>query len=70
GSVLRARPIAEKAAITEAFRAVALERLATGTLKPVIHEVLPLAEARHAHELIAGNTNTGKIILQVDPSLS
>jgi putative PIG3 family NAD(P)H quinone oxidoreductase len=70
GSVLRARPVAEKAAITGAFREVALERFARGDLKPVIYEVLPLAEARRAHELIAANANTGKIILQVDPSLS
>jgi len=70
GSVLRARPIAEKAAITAAFQDAALGRFATGELHPVIHEVLPLAEARRAHELIAANANTGKVILQVDPSLS
>ncbi len=70
GSVLRARPIAEKAAITAAFRDAALGRFATGELQPVIHEVLPLAEARRAHELIAANANTGKVILQVDPTLA
>jgi NADPH:quinone reductase-like Zn-dependent oxidoreductase len=70
GSVLRARPVAEKAAITAAFREVAQERFVRGELKPVIHDVLPLAEARKAHELIAANANTGKVILQVDPSLS
>jgi NADPH2:quinone reductase len=70
GSVLRARPVAEKAAITAAFREAALERFAQGELKPVIHAVLPLAEARRAHELIAANANTGKIVLQVDPSLT
>jgi NADPH:quinone reductase len=70
GSVLRARPVAEKAAITAAFREAALERFARGELKPVIHDVLPLAEARRAHELVAANANTGKVILQVDPSLT
>lgn len=70
GSVLRARPVAEKAAITAAFRAAALERFAQGELQPVIHEVLPLAEVRRAHELIAANANTGKVVLQVDPSLA
>ncbi len=69
GSVLRARPVAEKAAITAAFRAAALERFSRGELRPVIHEVLPLAEAQRAHELVAANANTGKVILQVDPSL-
>jgi NADPH2:quinone reductase len=70
GSVLRARPVAEKAAITAAFREAALDRFGRGELQPVIHEVLPLAEARLAHELVAANANTGKVILQVDPSLS
>jgi NADPH:quinone reductase-like Zn-dependent oxidoreductase len=70
GSVLRARPIAEKALITAAFREAALDRFARGELKPVIHEVLPLAETRRAHELVAANANTGKVILQVDPSLT
>jgi len=70
GSVLRARPVAEKAAITAAFREAALSQFTTGELKPVIHEVMPLAEARRAHELIAANANIGKVILEVDPSLA
>jgi NADPH:quinone reductase len=69
GSVLRARPVAEKADITRAFAAVALERFARGELKPVIHEVLPLAEVRRAHELMAADANTGKLVLLVDPDL-
>jgi putative PIG3 family NAD(P)H quinone oxidoreductase len=69
GSVLRARPVEEKARITQAFRDQVLGRFETGELKPVIHEVLPLAEARRAHELMAANANTGKLILEVDPSL-
>ena len=69
GSVLRARPVGEKAAITAAFREAALVRFGRGELKPVIHAVLPLAEARRAHELIAANANTGKVILEVDPTL-
>ena len=36
----------------------------------MIHEVLPLAEVRRAHELVAANANIGKVILQVDPSLA
>ena len=69
GSVLRARPVEEKARLTGAFREQVLGRFASGELKPVIHEVLPLAEARRAHELMAANANTGKLILQVDPTL-
>jgi NADPH2:quinone reductase len=66
GSVLRARPVEEKAEITTAFREQVLPRFASGELKPVIHTVLPLAEVRQAHELMAANANTGKILLQVD----
>jgi putative PIG3 family NAD(P)H quinone oxidoreductase len=69
GSVLRARPVEEKAEIAAAFREQVLGRFETGELEPVIHEVLPLAEARRAHELMAANANTGKLILQVDPTL-
>jgi putative PIG3 family NAD(P)H quinone oxidoreductase len=69
GSVLRARPIEEKTSITAAFREQVLKHFATGELKPVIHEVLPLADARRAHELMAANANIGKLVLQVDPSL-
>ena len=69
GSVLRARPVEEKAQITAAFRDQVLPRFASGELKPVIHVVLPLEQARQAHELMAANANTGKLVLQVDPSL-
>ena len=69
GSVLRARPVNEKAAITAAFRDQVLPRFAAGELKPVIHAVLPLAEVRQAHALMAANANTGKLVLQVDPAL-
>ncbi|MCE3250243.1 MAG: putative quinone oxidoreductase, partial [Geminicoccaceae bacterium] len=69
GSVLRARPVEEKARITAAFREQVLPRFATGELKPVIHAILPLEQAREAHELMAANANTGKLVLQVDPSL-
>jgi NADPH:quinone reductase len=70
GSVLRARPVEEKARIAQAFRDQVLGRFETGELEPIIHEVLPLAEARRAHELMAANANTGKLVLQVEPTLA
>jgi putative PIG3 family NAD(P)H quinone oxidoreductase len=69
GSVLRARPVKEKAEIATAFRDQVLPRFVTGELRPVIHAVLPLEDARRAHELMAANANTGKLVLQVDPAL-
>lgn len=69
GSVLRARSVAEKTALTEAFRKEALGRFATGELKPVIHDVLPLEDIVKAHQMMEANVNTGKIILNVDEGL-
>ncbi len=70
GSVLRARSIAEKAAITKAFMVSTTAHFASGALRPVVHEVLPLAAAKQAHELMEGNANTGKILLLADPALA
>jgi NADPH:quinone reductase-like Zn-dependent oxidoreductase len=36
-----------------------------GTVKPVVSTVLPLAEARQAHELLAAGHTRGKIVLRV-----
>jgi len=69
GSVLRARPVDEKAAVTRAFADAAVPKFANGELKPVIHEVMPLDEVRRAHELVGANANTGKVILVVDRDL-
>ncbi len=70
GSVLRARSVAEKTALTDAFRKEALGRFQTGELKPVIHDVLPLEEIVKAHEMMEANANTGKIVLTVDETLN
>lgn len=69
GSVLRARPVAEKARLTRAFEREVMPHLAAGRLKPVIHEVMPLEDVRRAHELMAASANIGKLILVVDPAL-
>jgi NADPH:quinone reductase-like Zn-dependent oxidoreductase len=36
-----------------------------GRLRPVVHEVLPLAEARRAHETLEASAHFGKIVLRV-----
>ena len=70
GSVLRARSIKEKTALTQAFRSEALGLFASGKLKPVIHDVLPLSDIVKAHEMMEANANTGKIMLSVDETLT
>ena len=69
GSVLRARSVAEKTALTDAFREQALGLFAEGKLKPVIHDVLTLDDIVKAHEMMESNANTGKIILRVDETM-
>jgi NADPH:quinone reductase len=64
GTVLRARSQMEKIEATQAFAADVLPLLADGTVVPIIDEVLPLAEAARAHEIMAENRNYGRIVLQ------
>lgn len=63
GSVLRPRPIAEKAAIIAKFREHVMPRLADGTIAPVIHQVLPLEKAAEAHATMEASRHFGKIVL-------
>jgi putative PIG3 family NAD(P)H quinone oxidoreductase len=65
GSVLRSRPLADKIAITQRFRAKWLPLLAVGRIKPIIDRILPLAQAADAHRYMEENRNFGKIILEV-----
>lgn len=45
------------------FRAV-MARVFDGTLRPVIHDVLPLAEARRAHQMLEEGNVFGKVVLE------
>jgi putative PIG3 family NAD(P)H quinone oxidoreductase len=65
GSVLRTRSLAEKIAITEAFRAEVMPLFASGTCKPIVDKVFPIADAAAAHDHVAANRNFGKVVLQV-----
>ena len=65
GFTLRAQPIVNKRAIVARFRDRWLPLLAGGTLRPIIHEVVPFAEVRRAHEMMEANENFGKIILEM-----
>ena len=63
GSTLRARSLAQKAAVAAALRADAWPLVEAGRVKPVIHATFPLAEARQAQELMETSTHVGKILL-------
>jgi NADPH2:quinone reductase len=68
GSVIRSRPVAEKAAIVAEFAGRALPRFADGTIAPIIEKVFPLAEAAQAHRMMEASRHFGKIVLAVEQS--
>lgn len=65
GSLLRPLPQGEKAAITDSLRRVAWPLVAAGRIRPVIHAVLPLAQAAESHALLEAGRHVGKIVLAI-----
>ena len=63
GSVLRSRPVAEKAAIIKQFEQIVMPLFAPGTITPLIHTSFPLSKAAEAHELMESSGHFGKIVL-------
>jgi NADPH2:quinone reductase len=65
GSTLRARSVADKAAIAREIEANVWPLIAAGKVKPVIYRTFPLREASAAHALMETSTHIGKIVLAV-----
>ena len=65
GSTLRARSVAQKAAVADAMRQNVWPLIAAGKVKPVIFRSFPLAEASEAHRLMETSNHIGKIVLTV-----
>ena len=65
GTVLRARPLEEKIAITRRFGAEILPLFDRGPLRPVIDSRYPLDEIVEAHRRMDANANIGKIVVDV-----
>jgi putative PIG3 family NAD(P)H quinone oxidoreductase len=65
GTVLRARSLEEKRAVTAAFAAEVVPLFESGALTPTIDSVFDLAQAGAAHERVAGNATFGKVVLRV-----
>lgn len=63
GTVLRARPTGEKAALARAFEEQVAGGFADGSLRPVVDRVLPAHDAAEAHRAMERNENFGKILL-------
>jgi NADPH2:quinone reductase len=63
GSTLRARAVADKAAITRAVEKNVLPLIASGRVKPLIDSTFPLKQASAAHARMESGKHIGKIVL-------
>jgi putative PIG3 family NAD(P)H quinone oxidoreductase len=65
GTVLRARPLEEKIAITQRFIAEMLPLFDTEAMTPVIDSRYAFSEIAQAHAYMASNANVGKIVIDI-----
>lgn len=65
GTVLRSRSTTEKAAVVDRVRLGPWADVLGGRVRPSIHSVLPLQQAEDAHQLVASNQTTGKVVLTI-----
>jgi NADPH2:quinone reductase len=65
GSTLRPRSPVEKGAIASELRLHVWPLLEQGTVKPIIHQVFPFAQAADAHRLMEASTHIGKLVLRL-----
>jgi putative PIG3 family NAD(P)H quinone oxidoreductase len=65
GTVLRARPLEEKALVTHRFAEQVVPLLAREIVRPVIDRVFDFADAAAAHAYLESNTNFGKVLLHI-----
>jgi putative PIG3 family NAD(P)H quinone oxidoreductase len=63
-TTLRARPAEQKASIVAAVAAEVWPLVDAGTIRPVIHCELPMAQAGEAHRIMTASDHTGKIVLR------
>lgn len=65
GSTLRARPVAAKTEVMDALFDRVWPLIESGRIRPIVEQVIPIAEANRAHELIAGDQTFGKVVLEL-----
>lgn len=63
GSVLRSRPLEEKATLASAFSRAVLPLFARDELAPVVEDVMPMAEVQKAHARMESDDLFGKLVL-------
>ena len=65
GSVLRSRPVAEKADIIAAFAEAVLPHMQARRVVPLVHAVMPLEAVADAHRAMEASGIFGKIVLKI-----
>lgn len=63
GSVLRSRPLEEKAALAQRFSRQIVPLFEQGVLRPIIADVMPMTDIREAHRRMESNDLLGKLVL-------
>ncbi len=65
GSVLRSRPVPEKAEIVAEFTRRALPKFADRTIVPIIEKVFSIDQVVEAHRMMEADKHFGKIVLKI-----
>jgi putative PIG3 family NAD(P)H quinone oxidoreductase len=65
GTVLRPRPLEEKAAASARFVAEVVPAIEAGAIRPVIDRRFPLAEIADAHRYLETNASVGKVLIDL-----
>ena len=65
GSVLRSRPVPEKAEIVAEFTRRALPKFADRSIVPLIEKVFPIEQVKEAHGMMEADQHFGKIVLKI-----
>ena len=66
GTILRARPLEEKAAAVQAFAREVVPHLASGRITPLVDRVFPAAEAAAAFDRLQEPGKLGKVLLDFE----
>lgn len=64
GSVLRSRPLEQKIALAQAFSEAVLPLFVQGRIRPIVEDVLPMAEIQKAHARMESDELFGKLVLR------
>jgi putative PIG3 family NAD(P)H quinone oxidoreductase len=65
GSVLRSRPVKDKAAIVAEFTKTALPKFADRSIVPIVEKSFPIDRVVDAHRMMEEDKHFGKIVLQI-----